>query len=40
MEHVWHTIEWLFNTVLFQLAGLIIGQVRYMRYTRYIRYRR
>jgi hypothetical protein len=26
MEHVWHTIEWLFNTVLFQLAGLIIGQ--------------
>ena len=25
MENVWHTAEWLFNTVLFQLAGLIIG---------------
>ena len=25
MQNVWHTFEWLFNTVLFQLAGLIIG---------------
>ena len=25
MENVWHTAEWFFNTVLFQLAGLIIG---------------
>ena len=25
MENVWHTFEWLLNTVLFQLAGLVIG---------------
>ena len=29
MEHVWHCLEWLFNTVLFQLAGLIVGKAFY-----------
>lgn len=28
MEHVWHIYEWILNTFLFQLAGLIIGAVR------------
>jgi NhaP-type Na+/H+ or K+/H+ antiporter len=26
MEHVWHTLEYLGNTVIFILAGVIIGQ--------------
>ena len=26
MEHVWHTVEWLYTTLLFTLAGLIVGQ--------------
>jgi len=25
LEHLWHFLEWLFNTALFELAGLIIG---------------
>ena len=25
MRGVWHTLEWLLNTLLFQLTGLIIG---------------
>ena len=25
MEGTWHSIEWIFNTLLFQLAGMIIG---------------
>ena len=28
MEHVWHIFEWILNTFLFQLAGIIIGAVR------------
>ena len=29
VEHVWHTIEFLANTLIFMLAGLIIGDVFY-----------
>eukprot|EP00746_Dinoflagellata_sp_MGD_P144133 gnl/MRDRNA2_/MRDRNA2_76888_c1_seq2.p1 gnl/MRDRNA2_/MRDRNA2_76888_c1~~gnl/MRDRNA2_/MRDRNA2_76888_c1_seq2.p1 ORF type:complete len:690 (+),score=116.84 gnl/MRDRNA2_/MRDRNA2_76888_c1_seq2:109-2070(+) len=25
MEHIWHAIEWLFNTIIFVLSGVMIG---------------
>ncbi|KAL1526310.1 hypothetical protein AB1Y20_015027 [Prymnesium parvum] len=25
MEHVWHTVEWVYTVLLFSLAGLIVG---------------
>ena len=25
MEQIWHTVDFLFNTVIFMLAGVIIG---------------
>ena len=31
MSHVWHTMEYVGNTLIFLLAGLIVGNVIYAR---------